>query len=147
VKPNPPPKHHPNPPHGNGLSVAGVAYFGGSSPVTAAAPAADSTAADSTAAATANDAAAGDAANLTNVPAGATIKLDGSDFGAQPGRVTIVAGNMILPTDVVSWTEKSVSLTLPKLEMTAPMQAKFVVHRANGSAAMETPFQLSDRAK
>jgi hypothetical protein len=142
--PNPPPKHHPNPPpNGNGFPVVtGVSYYGGSSPVTAAAPAADSTAA-----ASANDAAAGDAANLTNVPAGATIKLDGSDFGAQPGRVTIVAGNMILPADVVSWTEKSVSLTLPQVEMTAPMQAKFVVHRANGSAAMETPFQLSDRAK
>jgi hypothetical protein len=131
---------HPSPPTGTGATT--VTYFGGSVPVAAAAPTADNTAAT-----TANVPANDEAASLTNVPAGATIKLDGSDFGAQPGRVTIVAGNMILPTDVVSWTEKSVSLTLPQIEMTAPMHAKFVVHRANGSAAMETPFQLSDRAK
>lgn len=132
------PSHHPAPPTGTGTTT--VTYFSGSVPV--AAPTTDSSAAT-----TANLQANDQAASLTNVPAGSTIKLDGSDFGAQPGRVTIVAGNMILPTDVVSWTEKSVSLTLPQIEMPAPVQAKFVVHRANGSAAMETPFQLSGRAK
>lgn len=130
-------------PNGNGFPVAtGVSYYGGSAPVAAAAPAAGSPAA-----ATANDAVADANASLTNVPAGATIKLDGSDFGAQQGQVSIVVGNMVLPTDVVSWTEKSVSLKLPQLELTSPTHAKFVVRRANGSTAIETPFQLSDLAR
>ncbi len=54
---------------------------------------------------------------------------------------------MILPTEVVNWTEKSVSLTLPQIELTAPVQANFVVRRANGSTANETQFQLCDVAR
>jgi hypothetical protein len=133
--------HHPTPPTGSGTTT--VSYFGGSVPVATAAPTPTPTA-DNPTTATANVTANDQTASLTNVPAGATITLDGSDFGAQRGRVSIVAGNMILPTEVVSWTEKSVNLTLPQIEMTTPMQAKFVVHRANGTVAIETPFQLCD---
>ena len=96
---------------------------------------------------TANVEANDQAASLTTVPAGATIKLDGSNFGAQQGRVSIVMGNLVLPTVVVSWSENAVSLTLPPIEMTAPEAAKFVVRRANGSIANETPFQLSAMSK
>jgi hypothetical protein len=69
---------------------------------------------------------------------------DGHSTG---GRVNIVVGSMVLPTDVVSWSEKAVNLTLPHLELSAPVHAKFVVRRANGSLAIETPFQFCDLAR
>ena len=53
----------------------------------------------------------------------------------------------MLPASVVSWNEKTVSITVPQVELTGPMKAKFVVRRADGSVANETPFQLSDRSK
>jgi hypothetical protein len=111
-------------------------------PVAAAVPVAGSAVANPAAAAAVDD-----SAGLTNVPVGATIKLDAADLGAQQGRVNVVAGNLVLPASVVSWNEKAVSLTVPQIELTAPMKAKFVVRRADGSIANETPFQLSDRSK
>jgi hypothetical protein len=145
------PPRDPHPPMGHGKGNPGgttVTYFGGSVPV-ATAPTADNAAptTDNPAATTTNVSPNDQAASLTNVPAGATIKLDGSDFGAQQGRVSIVMGNLVLPTVVVNWSETEVSLTLPQVEMTAPEAAKFVVRRANGSVANETPFQLSAMSK
>jgi hypothetical protein len=118
---------------GNGFPVGTGAYFGASVPVAAGAPAA----------APDNALVPDDSANLTVVPAGATIKLDGQDFGPRPGRVDIVAGNLVLSGTVASWSENALNITLPRVGLTAPMKAKIVVHRADGSVANETPFQLA----
>jgi hypothetical protein len=147
IPPVNPPIGTPNPPHhrppmgnGNGSPVGtGVAYFGGSVPAGATAPSAGDSAVTTEV--------ADGAASVMNVPAGATIKLDGSDFGAQQGRVSVVMGNLVLPTVVLSWSENAVSLTLPQVEMTGPGAAKFVVRRADGFVASETPFQLSAMSK
>jgi hypothetical protein len=125
--------------------VAATGTVPAAAPVAAAVPAADGSVAAPAAAAAA--AAVDDLAGLTNVPVGATIKLDAADLGAQPGRVSVVAGNLVLPASVVSWTEKTVSITVPQVELTGPTKAKFIVRRADGSVANETPFQLSDRSK
>jgi hypothetical protein len=77
------------------------------------------------------------------VPAGATIKVDAQNLGPQPGRVSIVVGNLSLPGVVANWNDNAVNITLPLVEVTGPVRAKIVVRRANGSVANETPFELT----
>jgi hypothetical protein len=84
-----------------------------------------------------------ESANLTVVPAGATIKLDAQNLGPQPGRVSVVVGNLAIPGVVANWSDKAVNITLPQVEVSGPVQAKIVVRRADGSVANETPFQLT----
>jgi hypothetical protein len=86
---------------------------------------------------------ADDSASLTVVPAGSTIKVDAQNLGPQPGRVSIVVGNLAMPGVVANWSDTAVNITLPQVEVTGPVRAKIVVRRANGSVANETPFQLT----
>ena len=94
-------------------------------------------------AASANAVVADDSANLTVVPAGATIKVDAQNLGPQPGRVSIVVGNLALPGVVTNWGDNAVNITIPLVEVTGAVRAKIVVRRADGSVANETPFELS----
>jgi hypothetical protein len=84
-----------------------------------------------------------DSANLTVVPAGATIKVDTQNLGSRPGRVSIVVGNLALPGVVANWSDNAVNITLPSVEVSGPVRAKIVVRRADGSVANETPFELA----
>ena len=77
------------------------------------------------------------------VPAGATIKVDAQNLGPQPGRVSIVVGNLALPGVVANWSDNAVNITLPSVEVSGPVRAKIVVRRADGSVANETPFELA----
>jgi hypothetical protein len=87
-----------------------------------------------------------ESANLTVVPAGATIKVDAQNLGGQPGRVSIVVGNLAFPGVVSNWSDNAVNITLPPVEVTAPVRATIVVRRPDGSVANETPFQLTASA-
>jgi hypothetical protein len=94
-------------------------------------------------AASGNATVADDAGSLTTVPAGATIKVDAQNLGPQPGRVSIVVGNLALPGVVANWSDNAVNITMPLVEVTGAVRAKIVVRRADGSVANETPFELS----
>jgi hypothetical protein len=84
-----------------------------------------------------------DSASLTVVPAGSTIKVDAQNLGLQPGRVSIVVGNLAFPGAIANWSDGAVNITLPQVEVTGPVRAKIVVRRADGSVANETPFELA----
>ena len=94
-------------------------------------------------AAPANATVADDPASLTVVPAGATIKVDAQNLGLQPGRVSVVVGNLAIPGVVANWSDNAVNITLPSVEVSGPVRAKIVVRRADGSVANETPFELA----
>ncbi len=98
-------------------------------------------------AASTNQTVADDSASLTVVPAGATIKVDAQNLGPQPGRVSIVVGNLALPGVVANWSDNAVKITLPQVEVTGPVRAKIVVRRADGSVANETPFELAANSR
>jgi hypothetical protein len=84
----------------------------------------------------------GQSASLTQVPAGATITLTGQSFGGQAGRVGVAAGDLVMPAQVMSWSDSSITVTLPQVGVNSAAQAKFVVQRADGSLANEIRFQM-----
>jgi hypothetical protein len=79
---------------------------------------------------------------LMQVPAGSTISLVGQGFGGQTGRVGVVAGDLLIPAQVVSWNDSSITVTLPQVGVNSAANAKFVVKRADGSMANEIKFQI-----
>ncbi|MCE9548775.1 MAG: hypothetical protein K8T25_25125 [Planctomycetia bacterium] len=83
-----------------------------------------------------------EAANLMKVPAGATITLRGEGFGAQPGRVGIATGELLLAAKVVNWSDTAVQIEVPQVGLTAVAKAKFVVLKADGTLASEMAFEL-----
>jgi IPT/TIG domain len=81
-------------------------------------------------------------ASLMQVPAGSTITLIGQAFGGQTGRVGVVAGDFLMGAQVVSWSDSSITVTLPQVGVNSAANAKFVVQRADGSLANEIKFLM-----
>jgi hypothetical protein len=72
------------------------------------------------------------------VKVGSTITLSGSDFGDQSGLVGIAAGELMIPVQLVNWSDTSITITLPQVGLVnASAKAKVVVQRADGSVAKE----------
>jgi LysM domain len=81
-------------------------------------------------------------AGLPPVTIGSTLALDGASFGSERGVVRLQISGMALPVEVVEWSDSSVKIELPSMELTAAMKADLQVLRADGSRASSSAIQL-----
>lgn len=80
--------------------------------------------------------------DLTKVEAGATITINGKDFGNEAGRVGMALGEVLLAAKVVNWSDTAVTIMVPQMDLAVPGKAKFLVLRPDGSLATELSFIL-----
>lgn len=137
---NPPPTTTPQPTKGSGMGhgFGGGSFSGGtvvSTTVPVATPAAP---ADSTPSAPADS----DAANAMQIAAGSTFTLKGEKFGDKAGQIGVVVGEILIPVQVIDWSDKAITLTLPQVGVGSAAKATFLVQRADGSTTKETSFAM-----
>jgi hypothetical protein len=80
------------------------------------------------------------------VATGSTLMLDGKSLGPEKGIVRLQMGSLTLPVEVIEWTEASVKIALPKMELSRPVKASLEVLRADGSLASKSEFELTPAA-
>lgn len=51
-------------------------------------------------------------------------------------------GQLSMPSQIVSWSDTAITITVPQVGLASAATAKFVVLRADGSLAKETQFQM-----
>jgi hypothetical protein len=83
---------------------------------------------------------------LPRVATGTTLTLDGKSLGPEKGIVRLQMGGLILPVEVIEWTETSVKIALPKMELSRPVKASLEVLRADGSLASKSEIELTPAA-
>jgi hypothetical protein len=83
---------------------------------------------------------------LPSVAVGSTLVLDGQVFGETAGVARLRVGGLSLPIEVLEWTNNSVKIRLPEVDLTSPMKAEIGVLRADGSAASTTAIELKSAA-
>jgi hypothetical protein len=83
---------------------------------------------------------------LPQVAIGSTLALDGESHGAEKGIVRLRVSGLALPVDVVEWTEKSLKIQLPKMDLSNPVKAELEVVRADGGMASKSGIELTPAA-
>jgi hypothetical protein len=63
------------------------------------------------------------------------ILLAGEGFGPQPGRILVQVNGREMDGEILGWYDLGVQWTLPKLALTAPVEADVVVIRGDGAAS------------
>jgi hypothetical protein len=53
---------------------------------------------------------------------------------------------LALPVDVIEWSETSVEIQLPKMDLSNPVKAELEVMRADGSLASKSGIELTPAA-
>jgi len=77
---------------------------------------------------------------------GATLMFSGESLGSETGLVRLRIGEMALPVEVVEWSDTSVKIQLPKMDLSGAMKAELEVLRADGSLASKSAIQLTPAA-
>jgi hypothetical protein len=83
---------------------------------------------------------------LPRVAIGSTLALDGESLGSEKGTVRLRVSGLALPVDVIEWSETSVKIQLPKMDLSNPMKAELEVVRADGSLASKSGIELTPAA-
>ncbi len=141
-----PPKTSPPPKGGKGNGHGSYGYgfyrgyaFGGPSGVSTT-TAVTSVSAGSTAVSPQTATASGD---NTPVAADPTFTVNGSDFGAQEGRVGVMVGQDVVPAQVVNWSDNAITITVPPAGLNAAGKATLVIQRADGSTPRTMNVELA----
>jgi len=87
-----------------------------------------------------------DEPTLPRVAIGTTLMLDGESLGDEKGSVRLQMGALALPVEVTEWTNSSVKISLPKMELGRPVKASLEVLRADGSLASKSEIELTPAA-
>lgn len=80
------------------------------------------------------------------VAIGSTLELDGDSLGAEKGTVRLRINSLSLPVEVLEWNSTTVKIQLPKMDLTAAMNAELEVVRADGSVASSSGIELTPAA-
>ena len=91
-------------------------------------------------------AASADPSPRPSVAIGSMLTLDGQSLGGEAGSVRLRAGGLALPAEVLDWSDSSVKIRLPQLDLEGPMRAEIELLRADGSLASKTPIELTAAA-
>jgi hypothetical protein len=83
---------------------------------------------------------------LPRVAIGSTLTLDGESLGSEKGIVRLRVSGLALPVEVIEWSETSVQIQLPKMDLSNPVKAELEVMRADGSLASKSGIELTPAA-
>ena len=79
----------------------------------------------------------------TAVEVGKVMSLSGQQFGGSMGRVRMVVGSMTFDTKVTSWQADRVTVQLPPIDLTAPVDGQLLVYRGDGSLVNDLAVQFT----
>jgi hypothetical protein len=80
------------------------------------------------------------------VTLGSTLSLEGQSLGSATGIVRLRVSGMAMPVEVLDWSDSSLRIKLPSMEIEGAMSADLEVLRADGSLASKTAIELSPAA-
>jgi hypothetical protein len=83
---------------------------------------------------------------LPKVTVGSTLVLDGQTFGEEQGVARLRVSGLALPVEVLEWTNSSVKVRLPQVELTSATKVELEVLRADGSLASKSAIELTPAA-
>jgi hypothetical protein len=77
---------------------------------------------------------------------GSTLELDGESLGGAKGLVRLRISGMAMRVEVLQWSDSSVKIKLPAIDLAEAMPAELEVVRADGSLASKSAIELSPAA-
>lgn len=83
----------------------------------------------------------------TVVAPGQTVTLDGANLGHAPGQIQLTISGITLVAQVSSWTDSTVTATLPSLQLAQSVNGEIRIVKANGSTADQIAVVFSPNAQ
>lgn len=80
------------------------------------------------------------------VNVGSTLLVDGQTFGERQGTARLRVGGATLKIEVVEWTNSSVKIRLPQLDLDTATSADIEVIKADGTLAAKSGIELSTQS-
>jgi hypothetical protein len=94
-----------------------------------------------------NDAADEPDAEVPQVELGSTVRIEGEDFGDQPGAVYLKINELILKTKLLDWSGTFAAAELPELPIVEATAAIIIVLKADASVGKSMDLQLLPSTK
>ncbi|MEZ6120261.1 MAG: hypothetical protein R3C28_27325 [Pirellulaceae bacterium] len=86
------------------------------------------------------------ASQVPTFPAGATLSLSANFLGEQPGNVFLVFDKIKLPVAIQTWSNESVTVTLPAMAIKEAVRVRLDVVRPDGSLGMSQSLRITSPA-
>ena len=80
------------------------------------------------------------------VAIGSSLMLEGNSLGTEQGAVRLRISGMAMPVEVLEWSDSSVKIKLPAMDLTEALKADLEVLRADGSLASRSAIELTPAA-
>ncbi len=84
--------------------------------------------------------------SMLSAAAGSELVVDGQQLGIAAGFVRLRISGLTLKVEVLDWSEGSVKIRLPELDLSSAAKADLEVLRADGSLASKTALELTPAA-